>query len=100
MTALICFVAALAAIAVAMHVVSIVVVNLRLRRGTPSTASPRCGEPAVSLVRPLCGLYNYAAETLASTFALDHPRCEILFCVASADDPIVPVIEDLIAKNA
>ena len=36
----------------------------------------------------------------ASTFALDYPRYEILFCVASAKDPVVPLVERLIADHA
>ena len=55
--------------------------------------------PPVSLVRPLCGIDNYAADTLSSTFALDYPNYEILFCVASAKDPVVPFVKSLIAKN-
>ena len=54
----------------------------------------------VSLVRPLCGLDNYAADTLRSTFDLDYPHYEILFCVASANDPVVPLVENLIAEYA
>jgi len=53
----------------------------------------------VSLVRPLCGIDNYAADTLSSTFALDYPHCEILFCVASAKDPVVPFVEKLMAAH-
>ncbi len=55
--------------------------------------------PPVSLVRPLCGLDNYAADTLSSTFALDCQDYEILFCVASASDPVVPLVEQLIASH-
>ena len=44
--------------------------------------------PHVSLIRPVCGIDNYAEETLRSTFDLDYPHYEILFCVASADDPV------------
>ena len=51
------------------------------------------------MVRPLCGLDNYAAETLASTFALDYPHYEILFCVAFANDPVVPLVKDLIGAH-
>jgi ceramide glucosyltransferase len=40
-------------------------------------------------VRPLCGIDNYAADTLRSTFDVDYPRCEILFCVASADSNVL-----------
>ena len=55
--------------------------------------------PPVSLVRPLCGIDNYAADTLRSTFELDYPRYEILFCVASANDPVVPLVEALMADQ-
>jgi ceramide glucosyltransferase len=55
--------------------------------------------PPVTLVRPLCGLDNYAADTLASTFALDYPHYEILFCVACASDPVVPLVNALIARH-
>ncbi len=55
--------------------------------------------PPVSLVRPLCGIDNYAADTLSSTFDLDYPHYEILFCVASAKDPVVPFVRKLMAAN-
>jgi ceramide glucosyltransferase len=68
---------------------------------TPSaqapTSRPDRAHPFVSLVRPVCGLDNYAADTLRSTFELDDPQCEILFCVASANDPVVPLVQSLIA---
>ena len=50
-------------------------------------------------MRPLCGIDNYAAETLRTTFDLDCPRCEILFCVASAQDPVIPLVEALMAEH-
>ena len=79
---------------VAVQVASIAIAIVRLRRKAP----PRRGEyPPVSLVRPLCGIDNYAAETLRSTFELDYPRCEILFCVADKADPVLPLVEALIA---
>ena len=78
----------------AVQTASIAIAMTRLRRRVPS----HCGDhPPVSLVRPLCGIDNYAAETLRSTFELDYPRCEILFCVAAASDPVVPLVKDLIA---
>ena len=82
------------------HVASIVIAAVRLRRRTPAEPLSQQKFPPVSLVRPLCGIDNYAADTLRSTFALDYPRCEILFCVASAKDPVVPLIEALMAEHA
>jgi ceramide glucosyltransferase len=81
---------------VAVQIASIAIAMLRLRCKAPAQS----GEyPPVSLVRPLCGLDNYAAETLRSTFELDHPRCEILFCVAAANDPVVPLVKDLMSSH-
>jgi ceramide glucosyltransferase len=78
----------------AVQIASIAIAIVRLRR----KVSPQLGDyPPVSLVRLLCGIDNYAAETLLSTFELDHPRFEILFCVADTDDPVVSLIKDLIA---
>jgi ceramide glucosyltransferase len=79
------------------HVASIAIAALRLRRSAAGDARPFQKLPPVSLVRPLCGIDNYAADTLRSTFALDYPRYEILFCVASANDPVIPLIETLLA---
>jgi ceramide glucosyltransferase len=81
------------------HIVSTVIAIVRFRRREIREPSSR-KFPPVSLVRPLCGIDNYAADTLRSTFELDYPRYEILFCVASAKDPIVPLVESLIAKHA
>src|SRR5262252_5233595 len=78
----------------AVQTASIAIAMTRLRRRTPSHSGEH---PPVSLVRPLCGIDNYAAETLRSTFELDYPRCEILFCVADKADPVLPLVKALIA---
>jgi len=80
------------------HIVSITVAICRFRQSARPTPLSR-QYPPVSLVRPLCGLDNYAADTLHSTFDLDYLRYEILFCVASAKDPVLPLVKDLIAEH-
>jgi ceramide glucosyltransferase len=100
MTATILAAATFCFTATAIHVASVAIAALRLRRRKPDQPAFRPKFPSVSLVRPLCGIDNYAADTLRSTFALDYPRCEILFCVASATDPVVPLIEALMAEHA
>jgi ceramide glucosyltransferase len=85
--------------ATAIHIVSIVVAIVRFRRSMPGEAPSARKFPPISLVRPLCGIDNFAADTLRSTFDLDYPRCEILFCVASAKDPVVPLVETLMAEH-
>jgi ceramide glucosyltransferase len=90
--------AAFALSVTSLHVASIAIVIARFRR-SPRGEPPPAQYPPVSLVRPLCGLDNYAVETLSSTFGLDYPHYEILFCVASANDPVVPLVEALIAQH-
>ena len=55
--------------------------------------------PAVSIVRPLRGIEAFSEETLAASFDLDYPKYEILFCVQSPGDPIIPLVERLIAAH-
>ena len=63
-------------------------------------AAPKPGPvPAVSLLRPICGAENFLAETLGSSFRLDFPDYEILFCAARQDDPAVPIVRRLIEAN-
>jgi ceramide glucosyltransferase len=82
-----------------LHVVSIAAAALRLRWPAAHPSALAQTSPAVSLVRPLCGIDNHAAETLKSTFHLDYPDYEILFCVASADDPVIPMVHGLMAEH-
>ncbi len=59
----------------------------------------RCPQP-VTIIRPVCGLDHYDELTLRSTFRLDHPDVEIIFCCAREQDPAVPFIEALIAEHS
>jgi ceramide glucosyltransferase len=94
MPSLILTVAIFCALFAAVQITSIALAIVRLRRKAP----PHLGDYApVSLVRPLCGIDNYAADTLRSTFELDYPRYEILFCVTDAADPVLPLVKGLIA---
>src|SRR5271170_1810131 len=81
------------------HAASIVIAAFRLLRGGPGDPQSFQQPPPVSLVRPLCGIDNFAADTLRSTFELNYPCCEILFCVASAKDPVVPLVETLMTER-
>jgi ceramide glucosyltransferase len=76
--------------------VGIAIVRCRLRRGH---LPPPAGAPAVSIVRPVCGLDPFARETLGSTFALDYPDYEVIFCLADADDAAAPLLRELIAAH-
>jgi ceramide glucosyltransferase len=54
--------------------------------------------PEVTIVRPVCGIEAFSRETLTSGLELDYPRYKTIFCAADPGDPIVPLIEELIAR--
>jgi ceramide glucosyltransferase len=62
-------------------------------------ARPPNDAPPISIIRPVCGVDNFVEATLRSTFTLDYPRYEILFCVASARDPVVALVRSLISEH-
>jgi ceramide glucosyltransferase len=86
------------AVATFLHFASIGVVIARHRRLERATGSGQRVE-GVSIVRPLCGIENFAQATLASTFKLDHPNYEILFCAAHVMDPVLPLVRRLITDH-
>lgn len=88
--------ATFAATATAAHLATIGIVANRLLRARPLQPG---GTPFITLLRPACGLDPNDAETLGSSFHQDYPSYEIIFCVARSDDPVVPLIRDLIARN-
>jgi ceramide glucosyltransferase len=55
--------------------------------------------PGVSVARPLCGIETFSDATIEATFNLNYPRYEVLFCVARADDPIIPRVRAAIAAH-
>lgn len=82
--------------AFAAHVLSVVLALLRLRRPARPRAALGLG---VSVLRPLCGVENHIEAALASCFRLDHPRHELIFCVESPDDPVIPLVRRAIAAH-
>ena len=86
-----------AAAALGFQIVSNGLAIHRCRRRVPE--GPAKSRPPVTLVRPLCGLEHFSRETLGSTFAIDYPDYEILFCVADANDPILPLARAVLAEH-
>jgi ceramide glucosyltransferase len=85
-------------IAASIHMLSaLIAISRCARRSAPMPA--RAGAPAVSIVRPLCGIDPFARETLASTFHLAYPVYEILFCLADGEDPVAPLVRRLMEAH-
>lgn len=57
-------------------------------------------QQGVTILRPLSGLENNLERTLRSAFELDHPKIEVIFCVASADDPVIPLVKKIRVENS
>ncbi|MFN3672323.1 MAG: ceramide glucosyltransferase [Bosea sp. (in: a-proteobacteria)] len=89
--------ALLATLIVAVNLLCQAVAALRLRRKPAGNALLR-ELPAVTIVRPLRGIEAFSRETATSGLELDYPRYRTIFCVADAGDPIVPLIEELMAR--
>jgi ceramide glucosyltransferase len=85
------------ALAGASHLASIALAMRRAARGR-SRRRPRA-PPGVSILRPVCGIEHGIEATLLSSFRIDHPSYELIFCVAAADDPVVPVVDRLIREH-
>lgn len=98
MTILLLATSALCGIATLIHLVTVAVAIVRCRPPRhPLAAAPDA--PPVTVIRPVCGVDNFVEDTLASSFALDYPDYELIFCVAQQRDPIVPLVRDLIAAH-
>ncbi len=68
-----------------------------MRSRRPAPAPPV--RPWVSILKPIAGTDDDLRENLESFAALDYPAYEILFGLASPDDPAVPVVEAFLAAH-
>jgi ceramide glucosyltransferase len=65
------------------------------KAGTQPSNSPM---PPASILKPVRGVDRDAYDNFSSFCALDYPQYEILFAVADADDPVLPVLRKLQAE--
>lgn len=98
MTTAILGAAAFAFLALALHLASVATAAMRCRPAQHDIPVPADPKP-ISVVIPICGLDNYAEDTLRSAFRLNYPRYELIFCAARADDTALPVIRRLMADH-
>jgi ceramide glucosyltransferase len=81
--------------ALALHLLSIVLAVRRVRMRRRAMPVP-ADAPPVTVIRPVCGVEAFSRETLGSSFGLDYPNYELLFCVAREDDPVTAIVYRLI----
>ncbi len=82
-------------LALALHFLSIALAARRVRLRRRALPVP-ADAPPVTVIRPVCGIEAFSRETLGSSFALDYPNYELLFCVAREDDPVTAIVYRLI----
>lgn len=87
-------IAVFVAVAFAAHLASIAAAMRGCRKRPPADIpSPA---PKVSIVRPVCGIENHLEATLRSALALDYPDYEVIYCIASAEDPALPLVKRIL----
>lgn len=67
------------------------------RCSTPDRPRSPSAIPAVTILRPVCGLNPHEELTLRSGFELSAGNITLIFCCARADDPVIPLIRKLMA---
>lgn len=92
-----------------LHLATVLLVARRLGpdRGTPPAHDPPAHDPAgdpaalpaVTVLRPVRGLDAFDLETLESTFRLDWPRLELIFCAADPADPACAALRAMMARH-
>lgn len=81
----------------ALHLVSAGIAAVRQRRQKISTQP--ISIPKITVIQPLKGIEPFSHATMKSTFNLAPAATEILFCVDSPADPVIPLVERLIATH-
>ncbi len=97
MTALDGLLLAFCLIATSLHLVSTGLAMWRCRVPREMLPAPS-NAPAVTILRPVCGMDNFDEATLRSGFELDYPDYELVFCCADAADPAAALLRDLMAR--
>jgi ceramide glucosyltransferase len=87
----------IAAIPFIYYVIALVSAWRFFRHSADSAPSNSGFTPPVSILKPVRGLDPDAYENFASFCRQDYPEYEIVFCVGDRSDPVLPIIEKVIA---
>jgi ceramide glucosyltransferase len=90
--------ACLSAFIILMNILSVAIMARKCRARPRNLVAPD-NAPPVSIVRPLKGVEAFSEEILKASFELDYPCYELIFCVQSGEDPIIPLVREMIAGH-
>ena len=92
---------AVCALGFGLHLVTMIIAIVRCR--PPTLSGGRfdwpSNPPSVAVLRPVRGIDQHDEMTLRSSFALDYPNYELVFCCADAADPVVGLLDRLMAEH-
>jgi ceramide glucosyltransferase len=75
------------------------IAGTRLVQRFAATPAPvPAARPAVSILKPLCGVEPLLEQALESFFLLDYPDYQIVFGVQNPEDPVLALVEMLRAR--
>ena len=95
--------AVLAAVALGATLASIAYTAIAIGRLRAFARRPKARparQPAVTILKPVCGLEPRLGENLRSFCAQDYPEFEVVFGVLDPDDPALPVMSSVAAEHA
>ncbi|MGE5253200.1 MAG: bacteriohopanetetrol glucosamine biosynthesis glycosyltransferase HpnI [Planctomycetaceae bacterium] len=68
----------------------------RFHRRPPDASLPSFSQwPAVTVLKPVCGLEKNLGINLRSACLQDYPDFQVVFCVGDPDDPAVPILKEI-----
>jgi ceramide glucosyltransferase len=70
-------------------------VVLRFYRSRQRGEDPTAPWPAVTVLRPVCGLEKGLLENLRSLYRQDYPDYQVVLSVQAADDPALPLLRQV-----
>lgn len=86
------------ATALLFHLLTVGIAIARTRKSSPAPTRALWRADPVTILRPVCGIDPFEEATLRTTFLLDHPNYEIIFCCAREHDPVVPLVRALMCE--
>jgi ceramide glucosyltransferase len=90
-------IAAVCAVSLVAHIASSLLAACRCRPQKRPLPPPAVA-PKVAILRPICGIDGFEARTLRTTFALNYPDVELIFCCDRENDPAAHLVRALLRE--